>query len=100
MEVDNTWPWNILWTDEAHFHLKVLSILKLQNMGKKIRSNATLPLHSQRSLSGAGLRQHLSLAVSFCERLVLWVLTCTVNGIRYESLLRNQLIPAPTRMCG
>ncbi|GBM62572.1 hypothetical protein AVEN_95550-1 [Araneus ventricosus] len=22
MEVDNAWPWNILWTDEAHFHLQ------------------------------------------------------------------------------
>ena len=21
MEVDAAWPWNILWTDEAHFHL-------------------------------------------------------------------------------
>ncbi|GBO15596.1 hypothetical protein AVEN_176588-1 [Araneus ventricosus] len=21
MEVGNAWPWNILWTDEAHFHL-------------------------------------------------------------------------------
>ncbi|GBL80579.1 hypothetical protein AVEN_225267-1 [Araneus ventricosus] len=20
MEVDNAWPWNILWTDEAHFN--------------------------------------------------------------------------------
>ncbi|GBM15619.1 hypothetical protein AVEN_95253-1 [Araneus ventricosus] len=22
MEVDNAWPWNILWTDEAHFRLQ------------------------------------------------------------------------------
>ncbi|GBN27936.1 hypothetical protein AVEN_216322-1 [Araneus ventricosus] len=22
MEVDNAWPWNILWTDEAHFYLQ------------------------------------------------------------------------------
>ncbi|GBL92848.1 hypothetical protein AVEN_4549-1 [Araneus ventricosus] len=22
MEVDNSWPWNILWADEAHFHLQ------------------------------------------------------------------------------
>ncbi|GBM29950.1 hypothetical protein AVEN_167430-1 [Araneus ventricosus] len=22
MEVENAWPWNILWTDEAHFHLQ------------------------------------------------------------------------------
>ena len=21
MAVDDSWPWNILWTDEAHFHL-------------------------------------------------------------------------------
>ncbi|GFV95408.1 uncharacterized protein TNCV_4574101 [Trichonephila clavipes] len=22
MEVDNEWPWKIMWSDEAHFHLK------------------------------------------------------------------------------
>ncbi|GBN96414.1 hypothetical protein AVEN_10918-1 [Araneus ventricosus] len=39
MEVDNAWPWQILWTDEAHFHLKVLSILKIAEFGQeRIRS--------------------------------------------------------------
>ncbi|GBN87368.1 hypothetical protein AVEN_18871-1 [Araneus ventricosus] len=34
MEVDNAWPWIILWTDEAHFHLQgpTNSHSKLQNI--------------------------------------------------------------------
>ncbi|GBN20410.1 hypothetical protein AVEN_177691-1 [Araneus ventricosus] len=33
MEVENAWPWNILSSDEPHFHLHQYS--KLKNMGKR-----------------------------------------------------------------
>ncbi|GBN58974.1 hypothetical protein AVEN_243417-1 [Araneus ventricosus] len=44
MKVDNAWPWKILWTDEARFHLKVLSILKIAEFGQEriSFSNATI----------------------------------------------------------
>ncbi|GBM92023.1 hypothetical protein AVEN_126350-1 [Araneus ventricosus] len=49
MEVDNAWPWNILWTDEAHFHLQ--GNVKNQNCGIWARENPfqmqPLRLHSQ-----------------------------------------------------
>ncbi|GBO01369.1 hypothetical protein AVEN_275664-1 [Araneus ventricosus] len=53
------------------------------------------PLKIQKSLCGAGLRQHLSLALFFFEEIgPSGPVACTVNGTRYESLLRNHLIRA------
>ncbi|GBN43391.1 hypothetical protein AVEN_138007-1 [Araneus ventricosus] len=37
MEVDNAWPWNILWTYEAHFHLQ--SSVNIQNCRIWAREN-------------------------------------------------------------
>ncbi|GBN77327.1 hypothetical protein AVEN_215415-1 [Araneus ventricosus] len=78
---------------------KVLSILKIAEYEQeRIRFKCNHCLFIiKRSLCGAGLRQHLSLALSFSRRLVLRKfspVTCTVNGTRYESPSRNQLIPA------
>ncbi|GBM33941.1 hypothetical protein AVEN_79834-1 [Araneus ventricosus] len=75
---------------------KVLLILKIAEYGQeRIRSKCNHCLFIlKRSLCGAGLRQHLSLALSFSEIGPSGPLTCTVNGTRYESLLCNQLIPA------
>ncbi|GBL74144.1 hypothetical protein AVEN_231033-1 [Araneus ventricosus] len=68
MEVDNAWPWNILWTHEAHFHLQ--GSVNTQNCRIWVRENPSqmqpLPLHSH-----CGLQKHLSLALSFSRRLVL-----------------------------
>ncbi|GBM02659.1 hypothetical protein AVEN_258959-1 [Araneus ventricosus] len=76
---------------------KVLSILKIAEYGQeRMRSKCNHCLSIlKRSLCGAGLRQHLSLALFFFEAIGLsGPVTCTVNGTRYEYLLRNQLIPA------
>ncbi|GBM84343.1 hypothetical protein AVEN_99920-1 [Araneus ventricosus] len=36
MQEDNAWPWDFLWTGEAHFHLKrFCQYSKLQNMGRR-----------------------------------------------------------------
>ncbi|GBM18396.1 hypothetical protein AVEN_72738-1 [Araneus ventricosus] len=73
MEVDSAWSWNILWTDEAHFHLQ--GCINTQNYRIWATENPfqmqPFPLHSQKLLCGAGLWQHLSLALSFSRRLVL-----------------------------
>ncbi|GBM86178.1 hypothetical protein AVEN_48190-1 [Araneus ventricosus] len=67
MEVDTAWPWNILWTDEAHFHLQS-SVLKIEEYGqKRIRSKCNHCLFILKRC-GTGLQQHL-LALSFSRRL-------------------------------
>ncbi|GBM97884.1 hypothetical protein AVEN_205308-1 [Araneus ventricosus] len=75
MKVDNAWPWNILWADKAHFHLQ--GSANTQNCriwARRTRSKCNQCLFTlKRSLCGAGLRQHLSLALSFSRRLVLRV---------------------------
>ncbi|GBL80317.1 hypothetical protein AVEN_92235-1 [Araneus ventricosus] len=75
IEVDNDWPWNILWTDETHFHLQ--GSVNTQNCRiwqEKIRSKCNHCLFILKmSLYGEGLLQHLSLALSFSRRLVLRV---------------------------
>ncbi|GBM82609.1 hypothetical protein AVEN_255413-1 [Araneus ventricosus] len=74
---------------------KYLSILKIAEYGKeRIRSKCNHCLFILKRC-GAGLRQHLSLALSFSEEIgPSGPVICTVNGTRYESLLNNQLIPA------
>ncbi|GBN20788.1 hypothetical protein AVEN_114359-1 [Araneus ventricosus] len=68
---------------------------KLQNMGKgEYVPNATIVSSFSKGHCCAGFRQHLSLALFFEEIGPSGPVTCTVNGTRYNSLLRNQLIPA------
>ncbi|GBM60329.1 hypothetical protein AVEN_108115-1 [Araneus ventricosus] len=55
MEVDNAWPWNILWTDEAHFHLQ--SAINTQNCRIWVRGNPfQMLIHSQKVTVWCGFR--------------------------------------------
>ncbi|GBL88998.1 hypothetical protein AVEN_255159-1 [Araneus ventricosus] len=97
MEVDNTCPWNILWTDEAHFYLQ--GSVNTQNCRIWARENPfqmqPLPLHSQMTTVWCGFTTAFILCPFFYEEISpSGPAICTVNGTRYESLLRNQLIPA------
>ncbi|GBN70247.1 hypothetical protein AVEN_199609-1 [Araneus ventricosus] len=47
MEVDNAWPWSILWTDEVHFHLQ--GSVNTQNC-----RILALPLYSQKVIVWRG----------------------------------------------
>ncbi|GBM00545.1 hypothetical protein AVEN_77355-1 [Araneus ventricosus] len=61
MELDNEWPWKILWTDEAYFHLT--GYVNTQNCRIWATENPLETLYHfilQRSLCGASLRRHLS----------------------------------------
>ncbi|GFT07403.1 transposable element tc3 transposase [Trichonephila clavipes] len=71
LEVDPEWPWNILWTDEAHFHLDGS---QLSNLG--IRQSAFHLTSSDTLTKSAG-----------------GPVTCSITGQRYASLLRNKIIP-------
>ncbi|GBL88979.1 hypothetical protein AVEN_255144-1 [Araneus ventricosus] len=97
MEVDNAWPWNTLWTDEAHFYLQ--GSVNTQNCRIWARNNPfqmqPLTLHSQKVTVWCGFAAAFILCLFFFEEIgPSGPVTCTVDGKRYESLLRNQLIPA------
>ena len=70
MEVNNEWPWYILWTDEANFLLD--EIVNPQNC--KIWAKKAI-----RNCISTGL-------IFFEETGPIGLVTCTVNGIRYASL--------------
>ncbi|GBN56519.1 hypothetical protein AVEN_270774-1 [Araneus ventricosus] len=76
---------------------KVLSILKIIEYGQeRIRSKCNhLPLHSQTVTVWCGFTAAFIVGPFFLEEIgPSGPVTCTVNGSRYESLLRNQLFPA------
>ncbi|GBM68317.1 hypothetical protein AVEN_24177-1 [Araneus ventricosus] len=93
----HAWPWNILWTDETHFHLE--GSVNTQNCRIWTRENSfqmhPLPLHFQKVTVWCGFTAAF-IVVPFCFEQIgpSGPVTCTVNGTRYESLLRNHLIPA------
>ncbi|GBL94313.1 hypothetical protein AVEN_16829-1 [Araneus ventricosus] len=75
MEVINAWPWNILWTDEAHFHLQ--GSVNTQNCRIWARANPfqmqSLPLHSQNVSVWCGFTATFIVSPFFLRRLVLRV---------------------------
>ncbi|GBO46894.1 hypothetical protein AVEN_186267-1 [Araneus ventricosus] len=88
---------NILWTDEAHFHLQ--GSVNTQNCRIWTRENPfqmqPLPLHSQKVTVWCGFTVEFIVDSFFFEEIgPSGLVICTVNGTRYESLLRNHLIPA------
>ncbi|GBN48480.1 hypothetical protein AVEN_210077-1 [Araneus ventricosus] len=65
-------------------------------MGKRESvPNATIALHSQKVTKWCGFMAAFIVGPFFFEEIgYSGAVTCTVNGTHYESLLRNQLIPA------
>ena len=105
MEVDNEWPWNILWTNEAHFHLH--GFFNTQNCricakGKPF-ATASVAMHSPKVT--VWYRFAASCMVGplffFFEEIgPVGPVTCAVNGKRYARLLRSQVIPTfQQRVC-
>lgn len=97
MEVDNDWPWKILWTDEAHFHLT--GYVNTQNCRiwatENPRATNPVPLHPAKVTVWCGFTASFMIGPYFFEETgALGPVTVTVNGQRYESLLRNDVIPA------
>ncbi|GBN93660.1 hypothetical protein AVEN_24970-1 [Araneus ventricosus] len=103
MEVDNACLWNILWTDEAHFHFQ--GSVNTQNCRIWTRGNPfqmqPLPLHSQKVTVWCGFTAAFIFGPLFLEEIgPSGPVPCTVNGTRYESLFRNQLIRALQQIVG
>lgn len=97
MEVDNEWPWKILWTDEAHFHLT--GYVNTQNCRiwatENPHANHPVPLHPTKVTVWCGFTASFIIGPYFFEETgASGPVTCTVTGKRYECLLRNHVIPA------
>ncbi|GBO23851.1 hypothetical protein AVEN_79130-1 [Araneus ventricosus] len=97
IEVDNAWPWNISWTDKAHFHLQ--DSVNTQNYRVWSIENPfqiqPLPLHSQKITVWCEFMEAFVVSPFFFEEIgPSGPVSCSVNRTRYESLLRKQLLPA------
>ncbi|GBL84392.1 hypothetical protein AVEN_117161-1 [Araneus ventricosus] len=82
---------------EAHFHLQ--GSVNTRNCRIWARENPfqtqPLPLHSQKVTAWCGFTATFIVGPFFFEEIgPSGIVTCTFNGTRYESLLRNQLILA------
>ncbi|GFU06773.1 uncharacterized protein TNCV_4353371 [Trichonephila clavipes] len=96
LEVDPEWPWNILWTDEAHFHLDGSVNTHNCRIWESDNSHSTLqvPLHSPKVTVWCGFSASFILGPYFFEELGAGdPVTCSITGQRYASLLRNKIIP-------
>ncbi|GFT26553.1 uncharacterized protein TNCV_3603971 [Trichonephila clavipes] len=96
LEVDPEWPWNILWTDEAHFHLDGSVNTHNCRIWETDNPHSTLrvPLHSPKVTVWCGFSASFILGPYFLEELGAGgSVTCSITGQRYASLLRNKIIP-------
>ncbi|GFV63819.1 uncharacterized protein TNCV_2278231 [Trichonephila clavipes] len=96
LEVDPEWPWNILWTDKAHFHLDGSVNTHNCRIWETDNPHSTLrvPLHSPKVRVWCGFSASFILGPYFFEELGAGgPVTCSITGQRYASLLRNKIIP-------
>ncbi|GFU19326.1 uncharacterized protein TNCV_3032481 [Trichonephila clavipes] len=96
LEVDPEWPWNILWTDKAHFHLDGSVNTHNCRIWETDNPHSTLrvPLHSPKVTAWCGFSASFILGPYFFEELGAGgPVTCSITGQRYASLLRNKIIP-------
>jgi hypothetical protein len=102
-EVDTEWPWNILWTDEAHFHLD--GSVNTHNCRIWEPENQHLildvPMHSPKVTVWCGFSAFFILGPYFFEELTpRGPVTCSITGERYASLLLNKIVPdLQSRQC-
>ncbi|GFU99503.1 uncharacterized protein TNCV_4763641 [Trichonephila clavipes] len=96
LEVDPEWPWDILWTDESHFHLEGSVNTHNCRIWESDNPHSTLqvPLHSPKVTVWCGFSVSFILGPYFFEELgAESPVTCSITGQRYASLLRNKIFP-------
>lgn len=96
LHVDSEWPWNILWTDEANFHLD--GSVNTHNCRiwepENPCSILQVPLHSPKVTVWCGFTASFILGPYFFEELTArGPVTCSINGQRYATLLENKIVP-------
>lgn len=96
VEVDDSWPWNILWSDEAHFYLNG----DVNNQNCRIwameypRAFHTIPLHSPKVTVWCGFTSQFILGPFFFEEnQANGPVTCSVTALRYRDMLNNFVLP-------
>lgn len=97
MDVDDEWPWKILWSDEAHFALD--GAVNNQNCRIWGASPPNVlhpqPLHSDYVTAWCGFTADFILGPFFFETLTpQGPKRCSVTSARYSELLRQHVIPA------
>ncbi|GBL79723.1 hypothetical protein AVEN_18246-1 [Araneus ventricosus] len=95
--MQNKKRWNIFWTDEAHFHIH--GYVNTQNCRIWAKENPfghlPVPLHSEKVTVWFRVKASFIVGQFFFEEIrPAGPVTCTVNGVCYESLLRNYVIAA------
>lgn len=97
MTVDDEWPWQILWSDEAHFHLNGA----VNTRNSRIWSDTNphvhqqIPLHAPKVTVWCGFTSSFFIGPYFFEENTSsGPKTCSVNGCRYAFMLQNFVIPS------
>ena len=96
VEVDASWPWQILWSDEAHFHL--CGTVNTHNCRiwdtENPRTLQEIPLHSPKVTVWCGFTSTFIIGPFFFEENTRnGPVTCTVTAERYRNMLENFVIP-------
>lgn len=96
MTVDLSWPWNILWSDEAHFYLN--GTVNTQNCRiwaqENPRMHTEIPLHSPKVTVWCGFTATFILGPFFFEEITArGPVTCSVTGRRYHDMLQTFVVP-------
>lgn len=97
MEVDDAWPWKILWGDEAHFYLN--GTVNTQNCriwdDKSPHAVTAIPLHSPKVTVWCGFTAEFIVGPFFYENITpTGPVTCSVTGEKYRHMLNSFVIPA------
>ncbi|GFX88480.1 uncharacterized protein TNCV_2279481 [Trichonephila clavipes] len=92
VKVDASWPWKILWSDEAHFHLS--GTVNTHNCRiwdtESPRAFQEIPLHSPKVTVWCGFTATFILGPLFFEETTRnGPVTCTVTARRYKNMLEN-----------
>ncbi|GBM21932.1 hypothetical protein AVEN_187935-1 [Araneus ventricosus] len=89
MVVDVTWPWSILWSDEAHFCLN-----GHVNTHKHPQGIQEQSLHPDKVIVWCGFTATIIIVPYFFEEITAsGIQICFVTGQRYRDMLRDFVIP-------
>ncbi|GFV81154.1 transposable element tc3 transposase [Trichonephila clavipes] len=95
MEVDNGWQWNILWSDEAHFHFQ--DFVNTQSCRICMIENTLQPLSLHSEKVNVCCRITIAFVVGpvFLKKIITPAdpVTCNLTAKQNEELLRYHVLP-------
>ena len=96
MEVEQNWPYNILWTDEAHFYMRgTVNTHNCRIWSTEIPHQVQqMPLNSPHVTAWIGFTATFMIGPYFCEEITpQGPKTCSVTAARYRKMLEDMVIP-------